>query len=117
MKRLVLASILLATIGTFAHAAPVVGELVCSDAEAGRTCTQEVTCDDGTCTVALIDFRDAICLPGDRVGDPVNLTGDEEGADPFCEWTVTDNGDDAETTVTMDADDGLPVELLSFSVE
>jgi len=56
-------------------------------------------------------------LPGDRVGDPVNLTGDEEGADPYCEWLVTDNGDEAETTVIMDADDGLPVELESFSVE
>lgn len=116
MKRLVLASILLATIGTIAHAAPVVGTLLCSDVEAGRTCTQEVTCSEGSCIVVLTEFRDAICLPIDTVQDPVNLTGDEEGADPRCVWTVTDNGDDATTTVTMDADD-LPVELLSFSVE
>jgi hypothetical protein len=116
MKRLVLASILFAAIGTLAHAAPVVGGIVCSDQETGRTCTQEVTCSAGSCNVVVTDFRDAICLPGDTVGDPVDLVGDAEGADPFCQWRVTDNGDDVAVTVTMTADD-LPVELESASVE
>jgi hypothetical protein len=116
MKRLVLVSIVLATIGTFAYAAPTVGELLCEDNFGLIECVQVVSC-VGSCVVTLDTIVDAACLPVSAT-DPgdISLFGEEDGPDPVCSWTVVDTEDDVSLVVTM-SEASLPVELLSFSVE
>jgi hypothetical protein len=60
MKRLVLASFLLVTFGTFAHAIPVAGVVLCEEEINGLVCTQIVQC-AGLCSAENTTQQDSIC--------------------------------------------------------
>jgi hypothetical protein len=117
MKKLLIAIVLMA-FGTSANAVIVIGTPVCSGQLPSISCITDVTCNtaNGKCPAVLTGFMNAICLPVDRA---VNvLAADTEGnggVDAFCTWTVTDLDESVEFTV--DASNGLPVELQSLSIE
>jgi hypothetical protein len=121
MKKLLLASILMA-FGAPAYAAVTVGTTNCSVPPGTITCNTNVTCSAGNCDVSL-DFGETVradCLPiGSVDSDDVNLISQPAVPiedNPICVWNVTD-GDGGNTVVTVNSDDGLPVELQSLSVE
>ena len=68
-------------------------------------------------TGGALEVLDAICVPLGEEGNVNNLIADREGATPVCTWDVTDSDDMVTTRVVIDASDGLPVEVQSFSVD
>jgi hypothetical protein len=128
MKRLLLASILMA-FGAPAYAVPTLQEVTCVDETGGRRiCTAAVTCNDQfRCSIRFIALASRNC-----VGTPLNqddngsnasylLIASRDGLEqphPVCAWDVTDS--DGEVRILIDdtsTPDGLPVELQSMSVE
>ncbi len=119
MKKLIFACVLMA-IGASAQAVVTVDTADCIGQALSRTCTKAITC-VGTCNTTHIpgELVDAICLPLGTEAAVSQLFADREGSDPSpnCSWDVTDTDDNSVTRVTINASDGLPVEVQSFSVE
>jgi len=122
MKKLLLLVVVVLAIGGYAHADKFIGGVDCTGADLDRECTRTAVCDQDPCLVLFVDSNNATCTPPD--GDPeagftVTLTANADGADPSCSWLVHegDQTDPDPLPVDIDSDDGLPVELLSFSVE
>jgi len=120
MKKILLASILMAIGAPAAHATAVLGDVICEGSGANRSCNGQVTCDNGTCAVDFIALDSRFCI-----GIPLNESGqasynliasrEQTDPDPVCAWDVTDG--DGTVRIVIDSSDGLPVELQSLSVE
>jgi hypothetical protein len=126
MKRLVLASILMA-FGASAYALPTLQEVTCDGVGVERFCTAAVVCNNRfPCSIRFRAADSFRCvgtpLNQDENGDNASyfLVASREGTDPHpvCAWDVTD--EDGEARILIDdtsTPDGLPVELQSLSVE
>jgi hypothetical protein len=115
----VLAVIMLAA---SAGATVTVGAVNCGGAPPNETCSVQVNCGAGDCQVTNSTQFNATCTATPSGPPPTNqyVLGAahlSSGPDPVCEWSVTDEGDSDNVNVTIDGSDGLPVELLSFTID
>ena len=118
MRNLVLVSIVMA-LGASVQAIPVAGPVSCSGAAPNESCTVTVSCSaSATCNATLNLTINAACTPSGSA-NPLVLTAAHNnlGPNPGCGWQVTDSADETSIIVLIKDSDGLPVKLLSFSIE
>jgi hypothetical protein len=116
MRHLVLAGIVMA-LGASVQAIPVAGTITCGGTAPNETCGVTVTCSD-SCSVTSSSFVNADCTAM-ASGSPIVMTAihNNMGANPSCTWGIEDSADGRGISVTINGSDGLPVKLLSFSIE
>lgn len=112
----VLAVIMLAA---SAGATVTVGAVACGGTPPDETCSVTVSCGVGNCSTAEDVEFNATCntLFGAPNSGQLLASHNSGGPSPVCQWTVTDLGDSDAVVVTIDGSDGLPVELLSFTID
>jgi hypothetical protein len=116
MKKLLLTSALM-LFAASGQADVTVGDITCSGIPSARQCTAPISCVGQCNTTVAPGTNSCTPVPFTPTDNVDFLIANKEGfGDPVCVWQVRDT-DGGFTVVTIDSDDGLPVELQSLSVE